>query len=1284
MIELKRESLRQVSPVALRTMLNNLIMTLNNPGFCRSPFFILTIACATGFMGVSTVVCQDSFSPEEIEFFEQSVRPLLVDKCYECHGPDAEPLEGGLALNSRKAIIEGGGTGPAMVPGHPEESLLIDAINYGDVYEMPPDTKMDQDDIDTLTRWVEMGAPWPKEKTSKPTVKPEAGFDIKQRRSRHWCWQPIANPKVPAVSNQNWSQDAIDHFILAKLDSLNLRPAEKTSRERLIRRAYFDLLGLPPSPEEIKSFVAEKSETAYSDLLDRLLSSPQFGERWARHWMDLMRYAETCGHEFDYPIPFAHEYRDYLIRAFNADVPYDDFVKEHLAGDLLENPRRHATDSFNESILGTGFWFLGEAVHGPVDVKEDEARRIDNQIDVFSKSFLGLTVACARCHDHKFDAISAEDYYALSGFLQSSRRQLAMLDPGQKIRKAFQHASQNFEKADQQLPDYLGALGNADSERLSKHIHVALKKLKNDSSWNQPKPIRIQGEALQFAKPKSGVVENQKILARGDFRWEGDHQIWWRDGEEQDTWELEFQVPAVAGGQLFDLAINFTVAADYGVAALELDGKELAPNTPELLDFYSKKLATRLVEFGEQSLTPGSHKLTVRLASPNPAAIPRRMIGIDFLQLAPLSVVDEGTISQVEDKISEWNLSRELVDRWVAAIKSPRLNDAHHPLHFLQTLSRTSDFETLKIDDRNDEAFYDQTVLFESFDNGMPDNWHTTGPAFGKNTPLHSVSATRNVIAGPGGVNSGRLGRSYCGVLYSPTFEIEHDNILFRARGENVTVRLIIDGFVMDVYNALLFNGCRYVVKGGEQFRWHVMGGDIRNYKGHRAHLEFVDHGNGWVEIDEVRFGSRGGQRSTDAFRNRLIGNGLESAKQAANRLADMKEWAELPTSGIDPTYSYLSFLFEHNLVPEAETQRDRLAQLRSAATSDAGQAPRPRFGIAMVDGSPENEYIFVRGNHKTRGPVAPRRFLAAFDSDPGEFARRGGSGRLALAEKMVSEDNPLTSRVAVNRIWHHLFGRGLVKSVDNFGELGEEPTHPELLDYLANEFRRDGWSFKRMIKRLMMTQTYQMDSAKNPAAAEIDPENLYLHRASVRRLQGEAIRDSILKISGELNEQMFGPAVPIHLTSFMGGRGRPGKSGPLDGNGRRSIYIAIRRNFLSPMMLAFDTPIPFNSIGRRNQSNVPAQALIMMNDPMVVEQSRKWAEKLVTQEASMAERVGQVYFQAIGRKPTPFEMKQAHTFLRKQAAALGIDEDNVSGSVELWSDFCHVVFNTKEFIYIH
>ncbi len=374
------------------------------------------------------------------EYFEKSVRPVLVERCFSCHSAKAKEVKGGLRMNSRDSLLRGGDTGPAIVPGDADASLMIDAVRYGDTYQMPPKSRLPASELAALERWVADGAVWPGGGASPPPSDIES-FDWRRRKADHWAWRlpRLAPPELREP--RGWAETPIDGYILARLQAAGLTPAEPAQPHALYRRLHFDLTGLPPSAADAERFAASTDPSQYQREVERLLAAPAFGEHWGRHWLDLMRYAESRGHEFDYDTPNAFEYRDYVIRAFNQDVPYDQLIREHLAGDLLEQPRRHPVQGFNESILGTGFWHLGEWVHSPVDIRKDETDRFDNMIDVFSKSMLGLTVACARCHDHKFDAISQRDYYALMGYLQSSAYRQARfesLDENRRIAEALQ------------------------------------------------------------------------------------------------------------------------------------------------------------------------------------------------------------------------------------------------------------------------------------------------------------------------------------------------------------------------------------------------------------------------------------------------------------------------------------------------------------------------------------------------------------------------------------------------------------------------------------------------------------------------------------------------------------------------------------------------------------------------------------------------------------------------------------------------------------------------------
>ena len=338
---------------------------------------------------------------------------------------------------------------------------------------------------------------------------------------------------------------------------------------------------------------------------------------------------------------------------------------------------------------------------------------------------------------------------------------------------------------------------------------------------------------------------------------------------------------------------------------------------------------------------------------------------------------------------------------------------------------------------------------------------------------------------------------------------------------------------------------------------------------------------------------------------------------------------------------------------------------------------------MAMMDGNGFDEHVLLRGSHATPGQMAPRQFLEAI-AGPHQPRIEHGSGRLELAERMIDPSDPFLPRVMVNRVWQHLFGRGIVPTVDNFGVLGQPPTHPELLDFLADRFVREGWSVKRLIREMVLSSSYQMSSQESALDHQRDPQDLLWHHAFVRRLEGEAIRDSILAVSGRLDLRLGGPSEDVFLTPFMEGRGRP-RSGPLDGDGRRSIYIKVRRNFLSPMMMAFDMPTPFNTMGNRGTSNLPAQALILLNDPMVVQQSHVWASRvLADQTISSRERIQKMYLSAFARPPSDEELTDDLAFLDSQAEALGIKPADRPTNEQSWSDLCHVLFNVKEFIFIN
>jgi len=1130
------------------------------------------------------------FDAQALDFFEKKVRPLLVKRCYECHSGQSEEPKGGLRLDSRAAVVAGGDTGAAVVPGKPQKSLLVDAINYGDLYEMPPKSKMPPEEIALLTKWVKLGAPWPPEKVQPLSVKREE-FDLQARKADHWCWQPIGSPEPPDAKQGDWPRSDIDRFILARLEEKGLQPSPPADRRVLVRRLYFDLIGLPPTPQQVEQFIADDRPDAYERLVDRLLASQHFGERWARHWLDLVRYAESRGHEFDYDIPNPWHYRDYVNRALNADVPYNRFIIEHVAGDLVDEPRRHPERGFNESILGTGFWFLGEWVHSPVDTRQDETDRFDNMVDVATKTFLGLTVACARCHDHKFDAISQRDYYALFGYLQSSSFRLA-----------------RFETMDHngRIADALAALKQQTRRRLVEGFTDA---------W-RPQLARLDDYLLAA---REVLTDLPQVGGRNTF-----------------TAELRERAAKVAhrrklDATLLERLIHAVIAArgekdallhPWALVCFPADEKQLTK------DALAGQLEAIARAWTEQQ---------------------RATLGIPAEDPAEDIVVDYGTADQ-----TQW-----MTDGTIFGRGPVRPGELRLP---------TSEKHTLQLEmlgaARRDPAW-----------NGLKEKG---------GVQRHTGSL--------GFVRSGRT-------IKTPTFEVTGQMVWYLVSGAGHAFAAVDSYYINKgpLYGKLVR---KWGDKPGEVYFW--VGHDLADHRGHKVHIELTPTGTSPLAVHMIVQGDRrpprlptfgpagdrtakllGGEATAEALASRYKDLLIKAADRlgkvdAERKITPLLAWL------IDNRTLLTNDTGEKPILSEYLTRRSKLtAQIESES----------HLAMAMWEGSPENEHLLIRGSHKTPGDVVPRRFLEALGGkslrSSGETSSEGlprnatGSGRLQLARAIASPDNPLTARVLVNRVWHHLLGRGLVASVDNFGVLGHPPSHPQLLDHLATGFVEDDWSVKRLIRRFVMSRTYRQSSKIRPEAENVDPQNLLLWRMPIRRLEGEVIRDAMLAVSGRLDRRMFGPSVPVHLTPFMTGRGRP-QGGPLGGSGRRSIYIAVRRNFLPPMMLAFDTPSPFSTMGRRNVSNVPAQALILMNDPFVAGQAKLWAARtLADKQQSARQRIERLYRDAFARGPDTDEASQALAFLRSQAQAYGLDPSKPVTDPRPWADLCHVLFNVKEFIFL-
>lgn len=1150
----------------------------------------------TIYLACSSVIAaapQAAADPAEIEFFEKRVRPVLAAHCYECHGDDEQ--EASLSLTSVAAMLRGGDQGPALVPGDPEASLMVKAIRYEESnFQMPPKAKLSNAQIASIVEWIKRGAVGPDDsKTSQSDSKKK--FDLSER-AKHWCFQPLAATEPPAVRDAAWCRSPLDRFVLAKLEEKGLHPAAEAEARTLCRRLYFDLTGLPPTIAETDAFVAAVAASrsaagdastgdAYAALVDRLLASPRFGERWGRHWLDLVRYAESRGHEFDSDIPNAWQYRDYVVRALNADVPYDQFVVEHLAGDLLSQPRTNAATGANESILGTGFWFLGEECHSPVDIRQDETDRVDNKLDVMSKTFLGLTLACARCHDHKFDPLSTRDYYALSGFVLSMSYRQAAFEAADFNHKLFEAAEQE------------SAAGRAAAAQAMRR------------SWEPA-----------LAKVEKYLPAVREVLQR-------------QRNSDRETNRAAL-VAAIAKNEQLD---------ERRLAAwVDAADKARADFDDPLGDWV------RYVERGPSALRPNGKLAANKTTRLEPAADPLRPTG-------PFAAwfQDGFTFRRVA----------------TAADRAQLGDDPQRPLRRFDPLG---------------------ALVFDR-------QWDVLQADDGRGTDRDRITWQQT-------------GRT----IKSPTFTLSHGRLWYLVRG---SAHLYAEVATHRLNAGPLHGQLAKSLGGGDRPRW--VEHDLRPYVGRRVHLEFspfeAKEANEKASAEFALLDVVEGEQPpplpsfTAADRFGTFTDAEAAAPETvARRIADhlRAAAAELTATttaadSANPSLAATTDWLLRNDVLFRSTATDapaelvdffaRRSQLQSQLRTKSACAP------AAFAGSGVDEYVLIRGQHGSQGELVPRRFLEVID---GAEPLRGESpgGRLELARRLLDGRDPLPARVVANRVWYHLLGRGIVRSVDNFGVLGDLPTHPELLDYLAREFMHDGWSVKRLIREIVLSATYRQASAEiqTPSAElttaparsafTLDPENTLLHHARVKRLEAEAIRDAVTAVAGRLDDSLGGPSVPVHLTPFMQGRGKPGRSGPLDGDGRRSLYLSVRRNFLSPMFLAFDYPTPFTTIGRRTTSNVPAQALSLLNSPLVSEMANRWAKRLLTDlpddgsTTLAAARIDRLYREALARSPRAEEVAAAQEFLQAQAALYAGEKE---AAHRTWADLCHVLFNVKEFIFV-
>jgi hypothetical protein len=920
--------------------------------------------------GPTTIAAGDD-TEKGVAVFRDRVEPLLKKRCFECHSHEAGEASGGLMLDSRAGWEAGGDSGPAVEPGDPEKSRLVRAVEYGDPdLQMPPDGKLPEADIAVFTEWVRRGAIDPRAGTARSRKE----IDLAEGR-KFWCYRPVADPPPHAVQDAAWPSNEIDRFILAGLEVKGFRPAPDADRSTLARRLYFDLTGLPPTPEQIDGFIRDADPNAYEKLVDRLLASRAFGERWARHWFDVARFAESVtlrGLIFKE----AWRYRDYTIAAFNDDVPFDRFLREQIAGDLL--PAATPDDRVRQ-LVATTYLQLGNTNLEEQDKVQLRMDVVDEQLDVIGKGILATTVTCARCHDHKFDPIPTKDYYALAGILRNV----------QALRDA------------------------------------------NVSSW------------IEVPLPAPPAVEAAAKAHR------------------------------------------------EAVAALE-----------------------------------GRLKAAKAKASGGPASA-----GVLATTDVPGVVVDD-TAAQ---KVGQWKNS----------VYSGTYVGAGY------------------VHDEN-AGKGEKTLIFEP-----------QLPASGEYEVWLAYS--------PGGSRSDRVPVS-----------------VFGLDGEKV---VSVDMKPAPPIGGRLLSLGRYrFEKDGQCFV-----------------LISTTDTTGHVTADAVTFIP------------------IAEVAAATQKLAG---------------------------AAKDSTATDDVAALEAELKKLRAAAPKRPMAMSVIEEPKVEEIrVHVRGSVHNLGDIAPRGFLSAAAYGPAGRAAMPAdqSGRLQLADWLASRDNPLTARVFVNRAWHWLFGAGIVRTVDNFGTTGEAPSHPELLDHLASRFVEEGWSVKRLVRRIVLSRTYRQSATGEPAAVAADPENRLFGRANVRRLDAECLRDTMLQVGGTLADFPGGPSFPESLSADYGFR----SNAPI-----RSVYLPVFRNALPELFEVFDFADPSTVTGRRNTSAVPQQALFLTNNPFAVHQARLAAKRLLGDVDGNEARVSRVYWLVLGREPSDAERRTIGAFL----ATWGDDAETA------WSLVFQALFASPEF----
>lgn len=931
------------------------------------------------------------------QFFAEKVHPILKKNCFECHGHDEKHMKSDFWLASRTDLLKGGDLGPTVNLQNPSQSRLLHFINHLDAdMQMPPKKKLKDSEIEILTEWIRRGAPYKNELEHVLVKKNE----VNEQTKKFWAYQPEKMPTIPKVKNEKWLSNNIDSFILKKLEDNGLNPASKADKKTLIRRAYYDLIGLAPSQEKVKAFLADKSANAFEKVLDELLASKQYGEKWGRHWLDLVRYAETNGYERDGNKPEAWQYRQWVIDAFNKDKPYDQMIMEQLAGDELDNPTR-------ETITATGYYRLGVFDDEPADRLQSVYDEYDDTLKTTTEVFMGMTVGCARCHSHKIDPIPMKDYYGML---------------------AFFHNIKPYSRTNHQN----SILSNVISDKRKQEITAYNAKINTKRAPLLKEVSEIEDELSRIS-----------LIAKPDIK------------------NLKFKF----------YRSSWTKLPDFDMIKAEEEGQ---------------------LEHGFFDISKASRKTAFGYVFEGKLQVPK-----DGLYTFYLNSDDGARLSINSNKVLEFDGIHGFASK-----------------DHSQSISLTAGEQDIKL-----EYFQNLHGL------GLKVQW--SGPSFKKrHLSLPNVS-----------LNSSSLAK------------------VMRSEG----VKLL-------------------------------------------------------------------GKKKFDRY-NQL--------KDQLNTKLKLRTPAE-----------YVLSVKEHGPTPP-------------------------------------KTHLLIRGSAHARGAVVEPHFPTILtEKKPKMTPTNTSSGRRkALAEWLVQE-SPMTAKVMMNRVWQFHFGRGIVRSANDFGNLGDSPTHEDLLHYLSVKFKENDWSFKKMHKLIMLSSTYQMSSKANDKALEEDPRNDLFWRFNMRRLSSEEVRDSILAATGKLMDKHGGPSVyPEISKEVLAGQSKVtwpvNYANNPDHQYRRSIYTFTKRSLILPVIESFDGATTDTSCAVRFETTTPTQSLSMINSDFINEAAEDFYQRLKKDAGTDETKRIQLAWQLItSSEASSKEVKIAQDFISNFTKS-------TQNHDKAWQQFCLIMLNLNEFIYL-